>query len=204
MGQTCCRSSIPRFGFFRIRGGDETYIPYSSDYFEVEPYLTTFRLEIEKGLRGTILGEVDSLLDLVMSYVEPQVAFRFQVLTNEWELKHDALVLWDDGMVQCEDAKNRWWLRTDFIVSVHVLMAPLLEFSSTRHVVNCLGWNTYASHQKWLNFQAVATLPKFKRVVASNGPDLKSLSRALDFRKRSFYQLYQMVRCNLTSLSKVF
>jgi len=191
MGQTCCRGSPLSMGFLRVED-HQNLGPFN--FLDDEPYLVTVRSEVEKSVRSkTRIGNVDSLVNLVLEYVEPDVAFRFQVVSNEWDLKHDALILWDNGMVQCEDAKTRWWLSTDFNVSVHVLMSPLLEFSSARHVVNCHGWNTYASNQKWLNFQAVASLPMYRRVVASNGPDLRSLSRSVDRRKRSFFQLYQMV-----------
>eukprot|EP00466_Bigelowiella_natans_P008276 jgi/Bigna1/89813/estExt_fgenesh1_pg.C_560029 len=253
MGQTCCRGSPLSMGFLRVED-HQNLGPFN--FLDDEPYLVTVRSEVEKSVRSkTRIGNVDSLVNLVLEYVEPDVAFRFQVVSNEWDLKHDALILWDNGMhcqpppslkflrlrselVQCEDAKTRWWLSTDFNVSVHVLMSPLLEFSSARHVNvphplfrlflsldavwsdsnfsdffsacdlaesepvddgkrEIIHWFLlavrYASNQKWLNFQAVASLPMYRRVVASNGPDLRSLSRSVDRRKRSFFQLYQMV-----------
>jgi len=135
------------------------------------------------------------VVDIILLYVDPQVVFRFSVMTNDYKLRHDAMILWDDGMVQCENTDHRWWLMTDYNVSLHVVMSPLLDFpEGKRTVLNCMGWNTYAHEtQKWINFQAIASLPTFKRQVASQGPEMRSFERALDQRKRSFFQLYQMV-----------
>jgi len=176
-------------------GGFDAIPPEGEYKIYDEPYLHSFRSIVRELIGATEVGEVTDVLDLILAYVEPQVVFRFQVMTNDFDLRHDALVLWDDGMVQCENTDYRWWLMTDYNVSMHVVMAPLLIFpEGERTILNCMGWNNYAYEtQKWINFQASASLPKFSRVVASQGPEMRKFENALDHRKRTFFQLYQMV-----------
>ncbi|GAB5362473.1 hypothetical protein AAMO2058_000799700 [Amorphochlora amoebiformis] len=203
MGSTCCRGSFwpgglggsGVQGFLPVGGDyreyDETKLPYLGD----EPYLTTRRTIVEEAVSRTLLSSVDSLIVVILSYVTPQVVFRYKVLTNNKKYSHDALILWDNGLVECQDCKSFWRINTDWNVSAHALMEPLLEFNGKMVVVSCMGWGlTTSSQQKWIEFEAVTTLPKFKCQISTEGPDIRGLARALDKSKRSFFELHTRVR----------
>lgn len=184
---------------------DDTLLPQA---WEAEKHVYRTRREaIENILRHKCLfGSVPGLCGIILDFLPPSAVFRYQVVSTDGLLQHEALVLWDDGTVQCESARDRWWWRrsawpwdakngealgnSPCAASLQVLAPMLRGFPSAPTTVQCPGGPILYS--RWQNFRARVSLPRFRRDVAIVGPNIDMLASSNCTRERDLHKLHHM------------